>query len=45
MMKIIFLNLFLLFSLNVNAQSFSNVEFYGEITEPSCTMSVIDETV
>ena len=44
-MKIIFLNLFLLFSLNVNAQSFSNVEFYGEITEPSCTMSVIDETV
>ena len=45
MMKILFLSLFLRFSLCIDAQSFSNVQFYGEITEPSCTISAIDETV
>lgn len=44
-MKIIFLNLLFLFSLNVNAQNFVDIKFYGAIAESACTISAVDEIV
>jgi len=44
MVKVIVLNVLLLFSFSVSAQQSYNINFYGEIVEPSCLNHAYTET-